>query len=444
MEVKRKYLGFYRASLLKLYDLNYVSDPTCLNLQEIQDVLHERDSESLRDFQSGKEIISLGVGGKDDWNSDHFGYLALINKDEDVKRLLEALRDMFYYREQVTQIDNFYNYHHSQLEQGKSIKLEYRYVGSLVQPKGTYKICEGVIECYYPLKNNEVVKYCSISPIIYNKLCEDLNATDGLITGLTKEEEIRYLPQFLNGDERVTKGLDKTGKLVEKLREYAWVTKGTRTRTGYFNEILSAFNTSGIYPVSETLNKCIEEYGLENIVGADSTGIYYKEKVDRKLASMGGFAIICSDTEMLFTNNLFGLDGISGEFYDVKYLDEQGILYLGCPINVRYYDYYGNLRSVKCVDIEQTEFYTEGESLNTWFSSSLNSIGFDDSPYESLFGEGSCEEELHKLFCDYHNGNPFGTLNAKWTKEELDERKDFFYRKFLKYKTKFIRIKVGT
>jgi hypothetical protein len=158
---------------------------------------------------------------------------------------------------------------------------------------------------------------------------------------------------------------------------------------------------------------------------------------------MGGFAIICSDTEMLFTNNLFCLDGISGEFYDVKYLDEQGILYLGCPINVRYYDYYGNLRSVKCVDIEQTEFYTEGESLNTWFSSSLNSIGFEDSPYESIFEEGSCEEELHKLFCDYHNGNPFGTLSAKWTKEELDERKDFFYRKFLKYKTKFIRIKVG-
>ena len=441
MDIKRRYLGLYKATLLKLYDLGYASDPTCLNIPELSDLLHSNDSESFKDFINNKEYLSIGLGGKEDWSSKHFGYLKIINTDKEIKKFAGLLEELFYYREQCKQIDNFYEYYKKKLKDKKPIKMDIFMVGSSINTKGSFNICESVIECFEELQEDEEIKYYDISEIIYNKVCELLGSKNGLLVGVSREDEIKYLDQFLNGKERIIKCIDKTGKLLNKLRESVWSEEITyrNSKVGLFDKVLRDFAKVGEFPIEEVLEKCIKDVGIENIVGVSTERVYYKTKVEYKKYPIGGFILLSSLKDMIIENNLFSLDGVSGELYDVEALDKQGINYRGCPIKVRYYNYFDDLIEYVCVDIEQTEYFTEEESLNTWFSLTPTQVEFQPNTYKvGIFTENTCEEELYRLLCDYEAGKTVGNLSTRWSYNELERKKHYIFQKFLRPKVHFI------
>ena len=110
------------------------------------------------------------------------------------------------------------------------------------------------------------------------------------------------------------------------------------------------------------------------------------------------------------------LNGYTGEVYSIDYLREEGIMYVGCPIELN-----TSLREKHLYyDIEQIDL-----KCNSWFKETGIEWDFDErEEYEfTKYEKGTLEYKIYTLYRNAQFGFPVGVIPCPETNKVLDDAK---------------------
>ena len=388
MEVKRYYLALYRCYAIKLYDLNYIDDPTRYDESKIVGSMMEM---GIRDM--------ISPTGKVELSSKHIRFAMLRNKDNEEKfEFLQILYNMCKYREYSKTIDNLYEeFKFSEsVSSSEIIKTAMYLRGSKVIQRTGIPFDEAVARAISDFSTD--TKSVSINDDLWVLAMKHLNIPeedwyiDGLFDGkLSHADEVECMEGILNGNFKVIGG-KYYSLLNDWLFGHKWSSEGKGKFdvlglydylfSGYVNEILAILNKK----LAE-----VESYkGFKGIVGIDTDRIFYNVTREEYLMPVGVFAVVCGEgvsEDILPDYNV--ITGYTGELYSLERLVEDQIMYVGCPI----YMYTSKSKEGIFYDLEQTDIV--GES---WFKAEEAVIdfgGISEDMYNSL-SENTLSERLYK------------------------------------------------
>ena len=396
MDIKKHYLSLYRAYMIYMYDMGYISDPTVFNKKEILSNIVDMNIKYLS-----------GISGKIELSEDNIGYaLSRYRGDKEVADFLLLLLSIVKYKDICDNIDKFYEEMGYSSECSKKVSMGLVQLVSRIMVKGGYIIDEGILKCFKG--KDKCFEFISMNDIIYEVALKELGLEDNsdeslFVKGLTREEEIRYSNLILNG----LVGLDGkyADKLVSWLQENKWSgeNKFSSKNEGLYNWVVHVKSNDMLERQSEFLNRLIDN-GY-NIACMLSNGFYvFKEEKDY-IFPVGVFSVRGDSDEGDLLPDINKMEGYTGEVYSLNYLVSNNISFVGCPILL----YVDDKNLDYFFDKEQTEL----KDSISWFKYMGVNISFGDSTYEvGVFPEGSIEDKLYKLVGDSEEGALIGMLEA--------------------------------
>lgn len=410
MEVKRYYMSLYRASMVKMYDMGYISDPTRYDEKELRCNVKDMNIQWLKDVSG---VISF------DLEMIEYSKSRYINLDDDeydgIISFLTLLYDVEKYRGISNNIDAFYDsksIHKSKSSKKYDFGLEQK--ASKIITSDPFRVDEGILKCIYGM--NFTCRFFDLNKQIYRKALEKLGIVEVsdipfdeldigdeslFVSGLSLDDEIKYSNLILNGN--ISLDGVHSDKLMNWLRDNKWSTDNK-----FYNKIQGLYNYImyvDSIEMQELQSKQINEFKDKGyrIVFLKSNGCYVEMSVDKYEYPIGSFVCMNTDEgeELLPSVNL--LSGYTGEVYSLDYLIENEISFIGSPIRLNL-----SLKETGLfVDKEQTEL----ESCESFFKFNNASISFEGYGYEEgLFPSGSLEDYMYKLYNDAENGYMIGYL----------------------------------
>lgn len=396
MELKKYYLSMYRVYMVELYDKGYISDPTRINCKELYSNIHE-----------------LGINGMFDTFGEIFlttpqvTYAMYKHKNsEEIMDFLSILYKALKYREYSIDIDNLYdNYNFSEFAKGQ-VCLGLKQRGAKIECKTGFGISRAIIACL--LKQDETAVCENFNSELWDIAMEELGIPadewheDGLIaSGLSHEEEVDCIELILEGNVEVS---GKYAKVFQDwMYEHKWKQKGmTNNCKGLYDYIFSSRAIDILEIESRILNSLNDsDRKVYAIVG----GQYYtSKKISTYNIPMGSFIVSSGEDDvMLFDGAL--LSGYTGEVYSLEYLEEEGIMFIGCPIEL----YTNPKEKFKFFDIEQVDIKSD-----TWFSNPDIDLFFEEELPEKVqeFNPESIEEKIYEIYRQSQIGNLIGKLDS--------------------------------
>lgn len=394
MEVKKYYASLYRVYMVYLYDKGYISDPTVFNKKEILGNIVDLGITQM-----------TGVSGKIELTEDYIGFALAKNKDnEEITEFLSLLLEAVKYRTISSNIDKFYDSYGYSTKVKEKVYLNIAQSASRIVTKGGYAIDEGVLKCIYGLDKN--FQLITLDEVIYKMALEELDLLDIscdslFVSGLTREEEIKYSSLILNGLVHLD-GI-YSDRLTAWLKNNKWSdNKFTAKSEGLYNWVLYVKSNIAIEEQSKLMNKLLDEG--HKIVSMQSNGFYVEDTESSLKVPVGLFSVASNDDDDIILPDINKLEGYTGEVYSLSFLENNGLSYVGCPIEL----YVDNKTKEFFIDKEQTEL----KDSISWFKHIEASISFSESLYlAGVFQEGSLEDKLYKMVGDSEGGELIGYLN---------------------------------
>ena len=444
--VKKRFLGLYRAAMMVMYDEGYIGDPTCFNELEIRKNILDMDVKGMV-RSSGKMFLT----------SEQVGFALCKNKNnEDAISFLKSLEKVLHYRECCEEVDVLYDSVFNGFKKNVegdfySVSMSLRQSGPFIKQFKPYKVGEGTISCLFKdALLGKAIKYVDFNDKIYELCLKELglenNSDKGIfVKGFTKAEEQRFVKLIMDGEISLTG--PKAGILSKWLKQHAWnmdvSEKYRNIRIGLYSYVI-ANNTGDIFQFQQRLlDRCIQEYGAENIISMDTTGFYCSYPVEYEDVSASIFVVFAGEEDVISTNDRNSLEGYTGEVYEIGYLEREKAIYTGCPIVLYLPDEGKKRKTTLVVDLEQTEYYKKGKRNITWFSFNGANVSFDYSIYKKgKFPEGTYEDNLFRLYGDSEMGTVFDKIPSRKSSDDLEsyERsKDLVYNEVIrddKYKVR--------
>lgn len=412
-EIKKHYLSLYRANMVYLYDKGYISDPTTFDSKEILSNIVDLEIKHL-----------TGINGKIELTKDYIGYALCRYKDnEEISEFLKLLYNVVKYKEISSNIDKFYD----DLGFGTDLKckasLNIVQSASRVFNKNGFIIDEGILKCFKP--NNTNFKLVTLDDVIYNSALAELGIEDKgdnslFVEGLTREEEIKYSNLILNGLVQLDGVYAKV--LMDWLNKNKWANdnKFSAQNEGLYNWLLYIKSNNTIEEQSVLLNKLIDS-GYD-VVCMQSNGYYIVDENAPLEFPVGLFSVVSDDNDERILPDINRLEGYTGEVFSIEFLENQGLSYIGSPIEL----YVDGKNKGLFYDKEQTELK---ESIS-WFKHVEAVWNFDESFYnEGVFEKGTLEDTLYKIVGDSEGGCLIGYLNNDENIKSLDSAKKVVAKK---------------
>lgn len=412
-EVKKHYLSLYRANMIYLYDKGYISDPTVFDSKEILGNIVDLEIKYLS-----------GVTGKIELNEDYIGFAMCKYKDnKEVLDFLSLLLNVIKYRNISMNLDKFYDDLGFANEVKNKVSLGLVQSASRIFNKNGFSLDEGVLKCFRPYGVG--VKLITLDDVIYNTALLELGITTHsdkslFVSGLTREEEIKYSSLILNGLVKLDGEYADTLSSWLKNNKWADGNKFSSQNEGLYNWVLYIKSNNMIEEQSVLLNKLVDDN--KTIVCMQSNGFYIIDDDSPLEFPVGMFAVVGDDDieEQLPIINV--LEGYTGEVFSLEFLESQGLGYVGCPIEL----YTDSKKKALFVDREQTEM----KDSISWFKHVGAVLNFEGSVYqEGVFPEGSLENTIYKIVADSEGGNLIGYLSNDEKGKNLDSIKKVVAKK---------------
>lgn len=375
MEVKRYYLSMYRCYMLKMYDMNYISDPTRFNKAQII-----------------QNIVELGISdlfnysGKVELNSAHVLFALYKNKNDDEKsEFLKVLYNILKYQEFSKTVDNIYEEFNFREKDSNVIKSTMTIKGAMVVQRSGISFNEAVARCISTFE--EETKYVTIDNELWDLAMAELKIPkedwykDGVFDkGLTHKEEVECIEGILNGYFRISGG-KYTETLHNWLLSHRWNINSMfrADMQGLFDYLFK----SEINSIEDILNIKLSDFdGTDKkVLVIQKDKIYYNVKREFIKMPFGVFTVVCDvdkDEYLLPDGN--SVYGYTGEVYTENRLIEDGINYVGCPIIL----YESASKASVFYDLEQTDIKS-----SSWFDSDDEiTVVFDKNaklPFKSMY-----------------------------------------------------------
>lgn len=386
MTIKKYYLSMYRANMVRLYSLDYISDPTRFNDKEIkQDII---ELGIIADITSYTGVVSL--------SSETVKFALYKNKgNEEVCQFLSILYQVMRYKELSEKVDIIYEEYNFYGVDSAKVKLQMLQKGAMVVQKSGLVFDEAMARVISPFE--KVTKCISFNDSLWEICMECLGIPqsewndDGLFDeGLSHDEEVECAEGILNGCFHIS-----GGKYIATLEE--WLLAHRWSETAKFQA-----DTKGLYDyiycvksheVEDVFNKRLCDIDGD-ILSIQKDKVYFN--VDRSDIELpiGVFTVMCNadlDEELLSTGN--ALYGYTGEVYTEERLIADEATFVGCPIYVS-----TGLNKVELVyDVEQTDI-----PFSSWFTEEGMCIDFSEKDAESLpdnpFSLGTLEYDIYNAY----------------------------------------------
>lgn len=419
--VKKHYLSLYRAEMVKLYDEGYISDPTNFNRREITE-----------------NIINLGIrdvissSGKVMLDSEYVGYALAKASNPESRKFLSLLCEALRYREISSNIDRFYDDNEFSSDTKRKVSLNLMQSASRIYNRSGYTHDEGTLQCFIPFGSS--IEYVSLRETIYDIALEELGLLDKrgtsslFVKGLTVNDEIRYSALILNG--LVALDGEYADILINWLRDNKWSddSKFSHQKEGLYNWIVF-YKTNRMIDEQANLLQNLTDSG-NTIVSMDTTGCFILSLKDVLDVPIGIFCVSSTDEgdEVLPERNI--LEGYTGEVRPLSYLVDNGINFVGCPIEL----YADNKTTDLFIDIEQTEF----KETKSFFETSGATIEFheegecDELKYHNSFEKNSLEGVLSVELAEAEKGHLIGEIPSNITSKDFDLAKKELAKVFYK------------
>ena len=381
MDVKRYYLSMYRCYMLKLYDMNYISDPTRYDEKQII-----------------RNCLDLGINdiftysGKVDITSNHIKFAMYKNKKDGEKyQFLRVLYNTLRYRELSHTVDKLYEEYNYAEKESNVIKIGALPKAAMYVQKSGIPFDEAVAQCVSTF--SEVTKTVDIKEGIWRISLKVLGLSDeheslGVFdSSLSHEEEVDCIEGILNGLYKISGG-KYSEKIQEWLKYHRWSaeSKWKSETLGLYDYIFSSYVQDVEALITDKINS-IE--GTILTIFKDT--VYYNVPRDSYEMPYGVFSLVCEvDGEETFLPDGNAITGYTGELYPEQRLIDDDIVYVGCPILM-----HRSLTKIeRFYDLEQTTIET-----NSWFEDNTDmTIQFveADRSKKVPFVEGTLQYEIYE------------------------------------------------
>lgn len=391
MDLKRYYLSMYRVFMVKLYDSNFISDPTLFNEKEFFGNISSMKLSGMYDYTGNIRLT---------YKQSYFA--SKLVKDEEEKLFLYLLSNALKYRELSKDIDKLYDENQLNDLQRHNVSFGLRSKGAMVVSKTSCGISESICNCF--LNSDEYCEEINFNSKIWEYALDVLGIPecerkeDGLfVKGMSNKDEIEFCDLIFEGSTRLD---GKYSSLLENwLIDHKWETRGmTNNCKGLFEFVFSdRFHELMRFQVELLSNR-------KDVICIYKNYMYIKKKVSEYYIPIGCFTVSSDEEDiLLFEGN--SLCGYTGEAYPLEYLDSNDITYIGCPIEL----YVNNKDKRLFYDLEQVDTKQE-----TWFK--CNNVDFVFCEEEDLpeikgnISKDSLEDKLANIYLNALRGNLVGKL----------------------------------
>lgn len=415
---KKYFLSMYRANMMLLYDKGYISDPTRFNEKEIYSNIVDLNIDGM-----------ISIDGSINLSLPQIRFATYLNKkNPEAVAFLQTLEEALRYRTFSNSVDQFYETYKMICANVTRIDLRLRTLSCDVYSKNTLRLDEGLFECL--IEPEEQLETFNIKEGIWNiamgilKIPESRRSLDGLfVSQLTHSEEVDCLELILDGDVTVNGKFAK--QLEDWLLDHKWSKQTFSSKQkGLYSYILFSYEAD----IKKLQNKLIGEMENSNVQPFFYCKdlIFGKVKKTNTVLPLGQFQILQMEDEELIGSDLNILEGYTGEAYFLDYLDQEGIFYTGCPIEL--YTYGKDTEFF--IDLEQTEV----KDYKTWFEVNGASVIFDELEIKPVNPEDKLASQLRTVLRNARCGECVTKLGKYYGEQELEKAKQKIFQDLQKAK----------
>ena len=408
LDLKRYYMSMYRYYMVKMYDESFIDDPTKLDARQINRNIIELGVKGLQD-----------ISGRINMSVEQVNYAIYKNKgrNSEIKDFLHILYNIIKYRSYSKDIDDLYDTFDFAGTTKQKISLDLKMTGPMVNTLKPFRISKAILNCLLPI--NKTVETLSLNSYIWDIAMKELGISEnewseaGLFDkDLTHEEEVECCKLLFEGNVELNGKYAST--LTEWLRNHKWLERGmTTTKKGLFDYIFTSYSEE-MYGCESSIFTNLSNEGIRILAISGST-VFYEAEMDEFKFPIGYFLIESGeDDKEMYKGN--ALNGYTGEVYSIDYLREEGIMYVGCPIELN-----TSLREKHLYyDIEQIDL-----KCNSWFKETGIEWDFDEQEeYEfTKYEKGTLEYKIYTLYRNAQFGFPVGVIPCPETNKVLDDAK---------------------
>lgn len=399
LELKQYYISMYRYFMVRLFDGNFIDDPTILNEKQIY-----------------ANIVELGIkgmvnsSGSIELTSECVEYAYYKNKDDLARTFLGNLYYALKYRESSVNLDLFHETF------TKSVSLNMRLVGAKVVSRSGLKLDKSTL-CTM-VSSGYTLECVEIKEDLWNIAMKELGipeeewCSDGLFDkDLSHEEEVSCINILLNGRTLLN---GKYADILSKwLLEHKWSSENAMTlsKVGLVDYIYSNSSDS----VLSALSRVINSYNEEDVMAIVGDTVYIKKPIKDFTIPVSMFSVSSGYPEELYCAGSL-IYGYSGEGYPVEYLQEEDIRFMGLPV-------------VSCTDEDVLVYLYDREQVgveyNTWFKENGVNLEYDLPNWVNPFSKDpeSLQYQLFEICRNGQNG-VLGKIDAsKFTYKEIEAAK---------------------
>lgn len=384
MFLRSHYLSMYRVYMIRLFDDFYVSDPTVFNTKELYKNIADLDITDMFGNSGGLNL---------NYEQAKFAYLKAT--DDTKKSFLYNLMNALKYREMCEYLDRLYEDCGFRGSPSVRIKLNVCLQGAMVLAKSGLELNQVVADCITEFEDE--VKYINFNEYIWCLAMHELGIPkeewqcDGLIDGkMSHSAEVECAKGILNGVYKVTGG-KYTDVFIKWLRNHPWGENRMSIDSKGLYDYLFIDRFFEINSMIDALTDALSQDPAVSMLGVYGSRIYYKQQRTTFDVPVGLFQIVndMSDEEQIMPAGTC-IYGMTGEFYSVDRLADDGIYYVGCPMVLE-----AGKDVLYVYDREQTNVVFE-----SWYS--YNDAVFSFSEEESLnappspFILGTLSDTLYK------------------------------------------------
>jgi hypothetical protein len=361
--LRSHYYAMYRVYMMRLFDEFHISDPTVYSEGEIIKGIAEM---GISRMFSNSGRVSLS------YDQAKFAYYKAT--DEVEKSFLYSLMNMLLYRNYCNTIDKIYEDCGFRSAQKARIRLGMCIQHSKVTVKNGVEFNAATANCMTTFDYE--VKSININEFIWGLAMaelgipqEDWNKDSLFVDGLSHSQEVECAKGILNGD-FVSKGGKYTSLLTSWLKSHPWGDNRKTVDSKGLYDYIFAVKCEELLSVFKSLFELLNKDKDSELLGVYESSIYYAEPREEFCMPMGTFQVLNgAGSDELLLSQSFALGGMTGEFYNVERLEEDGIGYVGCPMWLS-----NSKENILVYDREQTDVV-----FDTWYQYNGAIFNFDES-----------------------------------------------------------------
>lgn len=384
IDLKGYYVSMYRVNMVKLYNKNYIDDPTRFNEVSLRSYIQEQNIRGM-----------VQVSGVIELSSSQVLYAMYKNKgNEDVEEFLSLLYKALKYREYCWDINRLYDSMGFSESAKCSVGMGLGLKGAMMTPRSGGRVSKALVNCFLDDKHRAVEM--NFNEYIWDIAMEVLGVPvqerrmNGIIdSSLSHSEELECIELLLEGKVE-SEGL-YSSRLHDWLYSHKWSgNKMTTISKGLYEYVFNAY-TDRIFKIETSILNGLVDSG-KKVYAVDKGKYFIEEEIEEYNLPVGCFVVVGGEDNLLFTGSV--MTGYTGEVYTEDYLEQEELQYVGCPFEI----YVSNRDKVLFYDIEQVDI-----TYDTWFKAEAIEWYFYDrsmeaKDYKKPFPEDTLEGKLHDAY----------------------------------------------